>query len=38
MLPYDGNESADTDGDNIGDNADADDDNDGLNDTDDAFP
>ena len=38
MYPNDANESADFDGDGIGDNADPDDDNDGLNDTTDAFP
>ncbi|MBT6294210.1 MAG: BspA family leucine-rich repeat surface protein [Candidatus Magasanikbacteria bacterium] len=37
-FPNDPNESADSDGDGVGDNADPDDDNDGVNDADDAFP
>ena len=37
-FPFDPNESVDTDGDGIGNNADTDDDGDGVNDEDDAFP
>jgi parallel beta-helix repeat protein/VCBS repeat-containing protein len=37
-FPNDANETADSDGDGIGDNADTDDDNDGTADSDDAFP
>ena len=37
-FPQDPDESVDTDGDGIGDNADTDDDNDGVSDTDDACP
>ena len=38
FLPLDPSESEDTDGDNIGNNADPDDDNDGVDDLSDVFP
>ncbi len=38
QMPFDGNESIDSDGDGIGDNRDTDDDNDGVTDSEDIFP